>query len=230
MSKSKQILFRCSSLGNLMTNGRGKNDAMGETAKSLISDVFLQTKYGYREEVITDPMLKGHLCETESRTLIKKVLGGEFRKRNTERLSNDFIIGTPDIILEKEPVVEDVKNSFTLKTFHNAELIKVYYWQGQGYMWLTDKTDYRLIYTLNPTPEEMIIEQEKRYYFKFGCDESNPDYIKICQQIRWNNDIIHNLKNEERVKVFEFKRSDEDIEALKVRIELACEYYATLKL
>lgn len=224
------LLFRCSRLGDLMTNPRNKSDKISQTTKTLCSDMFLQNEYGYKEQAITDAMTKGNLCESDSRILIKNVIGGEFRKRFAERLSNDFIIGTPDIVLQKEDVVEDIKNSFTLKTFHNADLAKAYYWQGQGYLWLTGKSNYRLIYTLNKTPESMILEQKKRYYFKFDCDESNEDYLAISAQIDLNNDLIDRIPLSDRVKVFNFIRNDDEIELLKNRIGDAREYYKTLKL
>jgi len=204
--------------------------AIGKTTESYVKSVWLQNEFGYKEDVMTDEMMKGLLCEQDSFGLVKTVLGGEFRAKNTKRFRNEFIEGTPDVILRKEDYVEDVKSSYNLRTFTEAELIKLYEWQGQGYMWLTGKKKYRLIYCLVPTPEEIIVEQKKRWYYKFNCDESNPHYIEAAVQIEHNNEIVKTLAPEFRIKVFEFDFDPEKIELLKVKIQSCREYYKTLKL
>ncbi|KAA6438843.1 hypothetical protein FEM33_15600 [Dyadobacter flavalbus] len=225
-----EILFRCSRLGDLVTEPRLKSEAISETAKTLVRNVWLQKEFGYKEDVMTDEMLKGHICEQDSLGLVKQVLGGEFRVKNTLRFRNDYIEGTPDIILKKQDFVEDVKTSYNLRTFTEAELIKNYYWQGQGYMWLTGKTKYRLMYCLVPTPEEIVTEQKKRWYFKFNCDESNPHYMEMAAQIEHNNNLISKLPAENRIKIFEFDFEPEKIEVLKAKILVSRQYYNTLKL
>ena len=144
------ILVRCSKLGALLTNPISKKDKeegnLSETTKTLAHDIFLRNEFGYKENVYTDEMLKGLYCEQDSMELVQSVLGGEFRKRSGNQLKNKFIQGTPDIVLDSEDVVEDIKTSWDLRTFFNAELSKPYLAQGQGYMWLTGKKKYRLIY------------------------------------------------------------------------------------
>lgn len=224
------ILFRCSRLGDLMTDPRDKKEKVSQTSKTFVRQMWLENTFGYREDVMTDEMMKGLLCEQDSLGLVKLVLGGEFRAKNTKKFKNDYIMGTPDIILRKEDVVEDVKTSYNLRTFTEAELIKNYYWQGQGYMWLTGKTKYRLMYCLVPTPFEIIEEQKKRWYFNFNCDEQNQHYIDACNQIDRNNDVIKTIPERNRIKLFEFDFMEEDIELLKTKIHAAREYYDGLSL
>lgn len=231
----KEILFRCSSLGDLMTNGRAKNSGMGETSKTLIKNMFLENEYGYKEIVHTPEILKGYLCEYQSRDLIQEALGGEFRARNTEKKHNDFIVGTCDHTLNKEDVIEDVKNSFTLKTFMNVDVsadpiktYKNYYYQGQGYMWLWGKSRYRLIFTLNPTPLEIIEDEVNRLIYKYK--DVNDDYRRHLDQIMHNNNIIEKLPVENRVKVINFNCDDEVIDGIKARVQEARVYYNTLSL
>lgn len=203
---------------------------IGKTTESFVLAMWLEREFGYKEDVMTDEMLKGLLCEQDSLGLVKKVLGGEFRAKNTKRFRNDFIEGTPDIVLKKEDVIEDVKSSYNLRTFTEADLIKSYYWQGQGYMWLTGKKKYRLMYCLVPTPEEIVTEQKKRWYFKFNCDESNPHYQEVSEQIDHNNNLIAKLPAVCRIKVFEFDFEPDKVELLKGKIEAARKYYQTLTL
>lgn len=229
----KEILFRCSKLGCLTTDPKLKidkeNGNLSETSKSFIEEMWLEKEFGFKEPVMTDEMMKGLLNEQDSLGLVQKVLKGEFRLKNTEHFKNEIICGTPDIILKNEDFVEDVKTSFTLKTFFNSKLEKMYYWQGQGYMALTGKKHYRLIYCLTNTPEEIVTELKKRVWFKFGCDEENPHYREMSEQIKRNHNF-DKIPIEKRIKVIEFEYSENDYSFLKNKIEKAREYYNSLNL
>lgn len=268
---TKQIKFRASSVGKLMTGQVGLTDKqqeqldsliqrredaktgkqkeltpnmvktieeleikkdqceLGQTAKTMIDEMFLRIEFGYKEIVSTKEMKKGHLCEADSRDLVQKVLGGPFRKRNTENLENDLFTGTPDIIIDD--AVEDIKNSWSLRTFFQADgSNKDYFWQGQTYMMLTGAKTFRLIYTLNPLPEELFADEERRLYYQYGQDSENLDYIEALEQLQHNNALILDLKPEQRVKVFTFERDEEAIDDMKKQAEAGIEYYSTLKL
>ena len=144
----ESIKFRCSAVGLLMTEPKLKADKeagnLSETAKSYIESLYLKNVFGYKEIVQTDEMLKGILTESDSLKLVHEVLGGDFRFKNRELLENDYIKGTPDIILKD--CIEDIKSSFTIKTFYNSEITTLYEWQLRAYMWLTNRKKARLIY------------------------------------------------------------------------------------
>ena len=226
-----EILFRASQIGRLMTEPKLNVDKLAEklseTAKSYIEEIWLQNKFGYKEEVMTDEMLKGLICEQDSMELVQKVLGGNFRVKNRENFKNKYVTGTPDIILAD--TVEDLKTSFTVKTFFNAELNSLYYWQGQVYMELTGRKNFRLIYCLVSTPEEIVLDLEKRVYYKFSCDEENPHYKTWIEQIRKNH-TFDAIPAEKRIKVIEFAYNPYDIEKMYRKIDKAREYYKTLTL
>ena len=209
---------------------QGNIKSITKTSESYLKSLWLQNEYGYKEEVMTDEMLKGLLCEQDSLGLVQKVLGGEFRVKNNQTFKNDYIIGTPDIVLKRDDAVEDTKSSYNLRTFTEAELVKLYEWQGQGYMWLTGKKKFRLIYCLVPTPEDLIISQKRKWFYKFGGFEENPHYVEISEQIDRNNDLILEIPPKNRVKVFEFNFDPEKIEVLKAKIGVCREYYNTLSL
>jgi hypothetical protein len=234
MEQNKQILFSCHNAHGLLTEPKSKADKdaglLGETAKTLVKDLWLKNTFGYRERIMTDEMYKGLICEQDSMALVQSVLGGEFRKRYNQRIENDYIIGTPDIVLEHEDCIEDVKTSYNLRTFMNAELTPTYYTQGQCYMWLNGKLNYRLIYCLVPTPSEIILNEQKKLYYKFDCNEENKDYQEMCEQLEHNNSLILKLPIEQRVKVFNFDYNEEHIEKLKVQIDKARIFYNSLKL
>lgn len=204
--------------------------SIGKTTETFIRSMWLHREYGYKEEMFSDETLKGHLCEQDSMDLVNEVLGGEFRAKNRAFFKNEYVCGTPDIILSKEDFVEDVKTSFNLRTFTESELLKLYWWQGQGYMWLTGKRKYRLIYCLVPTPEELLARQKSRYWYMFGQDETNPHYIDIADQIDRNNNVISEIPISSRIKVFNFEYEPDKIELLKEKIEVCRKFYQTLSL
>lgn len=236
VERSDKLLIRCSQLGLLMTDPKEKTKKeageLGDTAKKLINSIWLYNKYGYKEDVVTDAIMKGLLVEQDGLALLQSVLGGEFRKKNEEIKQNDYIIGSCDIPLRKEDVIEDNKASQNLRTFFEAKY-KVgdrYYCQGQGYMWLWGKKNYRLIYTLVPTPDEYVKALKNKFYYKFNQDSANEDYISISMQIDKNNELIKEIPEKQRVKVFEFGFDEEFIEKVKVQHAKALVYYNSLSL
>ena len=190
--------------------------------------MWLFEEFGFAESIKNQYMDKGNECEQDSMDLVTQVVPGGFRSRYNTKLQNDYVKGTPDIVLAD--CVEDIKTSWNLKTFYNAELSKMYYTQAQCYMWLTGKQKYRLIYSLVPTPEHLILSECEKLVLKYNRNKENEDYIKECNQIKKNNDLIKDIAIKKRVKIFEFDYDPKYIETLKVKIERAREYYNTLKL
>ena len=232
-----QVLFRCSQLGKLMTEPKLKADKeaglLSETTKTYIREIWLKNEYGYDEVVITDAMLKGLLCEQDAMQLIQDVANdGIFREKfKGDALKNEYIIGSPDIVITDngDKVVEDTKCSFTIKSFAEAEMTKIYEWQLRGYMWLTGATKARLRYALVDTPLEIIQEEQKRAFFRFGCDENNKHYQQISEQIERNHTFSH-IPAEKRLKTYEISHDENKIVHLMAQIEKCRNYYQTLEL
>lgn len=204
---------------------------LSKSAESFVEEIWLKNEFGYEEVLHTDEILKGRLCEQDAMDLLYKV-DGTYRPTFKKSISNEYVKGTPDIVItlaDGTKVVEDTKCSFTIKTFRNAELTSIYETQLRVYMWLTGATKARLQYCLVQTPEEIIQEEVKRFYFKFGCNEESPDFIAAEAQIRANHDISM-IPLEKRIKTFEVIHDDAIIERLKLKIEKAREYYLTLAL
>lgn len=201
---------------------------LSETAKSYIEEIWLRNNYGYKDTVITHELIKGIVCEKESIELLVEN-DSEYREKNTEFFKNDYIHGSPDVILEE--VIEDVKNSWTLKTFFKADISSDYYWQGQGYMALTGRKKYKLTYVLSDTPPEIVTKEinwqmaKLSYAVTDGCFDKD----KIAEQIRKNHTFSH-LPIEKRIKVFEFEYNESDINKLYKTIDAARIYYNSISL
>jgi hypothetical protein len=231
-----QVLFRCSQLGKLMTEPKLKADKeaglLSETTKTYIKEIWLKNEYGYDEIVITDAMLKGLLCEQDAMQLVQDVANdGIFREKFKDFLKNDYIMGTPDLVItdKGERIVEDTKCSFTIKSFMESDMSKIYEWQLRGYMWLTGATKARLRYALVDTPLEIVQEEQKRAFFRFGCDENNKQYQRIYNQIEKNHTFSH-IPAEKRLKTFEISHDDYKISYLISQIEKCRNYYSQIEL
>jgi len=240
------IKVRASSASKIMVEPKLKADKeaglLGETAKSYLNELWLKNNYGYYEELTTPQIVKGKLLENESMGLVDKVLGGDFRQqyknileaKGLKHLEDEYFTGTPDIVRNNEDFVEDVKTSWDIKTYFNADLENSYYWQAQVYMHLTGKKNYRLIYCLMPSPLEFIVSMKNKVFYALLCDKeqiANEDYEKAAKQIEWNHrDMILKMPEKDRIKIFEFKYEPEKIELLKKQVVKAREYYKTIKL
>jgi hypothetical protein len=99
-----KILFRCSGVGSLMNEPKLKADKdagnLSETAKTFIQDKWLFDTFGFSELLKNDYMDKGNECEQDSMDLVSQVVPGGFRSRYNTKLQNDYVIGTPDIVLQ----------------------------------------------------------------------------------------------------------------------------------
>jgi len=209
-----------------------KRDAppeLGQTGKSYIQELWLHLEYGYKEPMVTDVLLKGNMCEQDGMKLVTDVFGGnEFRAKNKRNFEDDFFMGTPDVILSE--VVEDIKNAWSLKTFANIEKPDpIYYAQGQVYMHLTGRKLFRIHHCLVNTPVELIHNEQKKFFWKYGGDENNPHFKEASEQIARNHNFDH-ISPYQRVKTFEFEYNPNFISELQSKVVLAREYYKTLSL
>jgi hypothetical protein len=247
----KEILFRCSSLGHLMTEPKLKADKeagnLSEGTKTHCVDVFASWYYGRREDAYSKYLEKGNAVEEDAVTLLSLETKNLYFK-NEENLRNEYISGTPDLFLKDDKgnieVVEDIKSSWDIFTFlrtQHKELNSLYYWQLQGYMWLTGASKAKIRYCLvNSTSD--LIESEKRktaYQMNLIDADADPAYVERCKQIERNMiyDIelfkshypyyqFHNDVNEwswdiprnERLFTFDIERSDEDIQKIQAKV------------
>ncbi len=208
-----------------------KRDAdfeFGATALSYIRECWLRNEYGFDEPVLSNEMLKGLLQESTAIGVVGRQLGGPFRVKNEQEYENAYFTGTPDIILD-DAIIEDVKCSWSLKTFMDPPYNPLYYCQGQVYLDLTGRDTFRLCYVLVNTPPEIILEEQKRFYFRFNCDEESPVYKECIAKVESMHDISR-IPEEDRIKVFTYERNDLFIMKLRKRVEQAREVYETLTL
>lgn len=209
-----------------------KRDAefeFGATALAYIRDVWLRNEYGYDEPVLTNELLKGLLCEDEAIGVVTRHVDGPFRVKNEDTFANEHFIGTPDIV--GPDVVEDVKCAWSLKTFMDVQHPSaLYYAQLQAYMDLLNCNTSRLCHVLVDTPEEIVQEERKRFFFRFNCNDDDPYYQECCRKVDAMHGASRLIPEEQRIKVFTIQRDDAYLDRLRRRVEQARAVYDTLTL
>jgi hypothetical protein len=220
------MIVRCSSLGKLMTEPRSKSEVLSQTAKSYIEDLFNELEFGYRKEFSSRYTDKGLEMEDEAIQFASEQFDWEFVVKNTERFTNDYITGEPDI--NTDNLLADIKCSWSLDTYpmFEADLKnKDYYWQLQGYMWLTGKTEAELVYCLMNTPLQIVEDEVRRAHWKAGLIDEDID-LRHEVQLKHNYD---NIPSKLRVKRYIIERDEKAIEKIIEKVEIAREYYKMLK-
>lgn len=212
--------FRCSSLGHLMTEARSKSEVISETTKTHLMDCYVSAVFNRRNDITSKFLEKGIQVEELSIDLLSSV-NKEMYFKNEDRFSNDFIQGTPDIFTEDEgnKIVIDIKSSWDIYTFARSmeKENKMYYWQLQGYMWLTGATQATLSYCLVDTPEEIIQREIKRALYQSGVSENSESFLEYQKEMIAYfkySDIPQNKRV--HTKNYTFDKSA--IESLKSRI------------
>lgn len=225
MKKSKwdNYKFHCSSLPCLMTKSRNKSEPLSETAKAMLREIWIKEKYGRvsfgRANKFTE---KGLVVEQDSLKLVTCVLKRGFLAKNRSQLSNDYVTGTPDVVA---PILIDIKSSWDIWTFAGVDSKKAhsdYYWQLFGYMWMLKKSRSKLIYALVNTPDNIKEDELYRLTFK----NLLPEEIQAAER----NYIFDDIREKQRVKVFNFSFDKEKVQELCYMIEQARIYLKTIKL
>lgn len=152
------ILFRCSSLGKLMTEPKLKSEALSVGAKTYIRQLAAESIFGVDFEVSSKPMEKGIECEPDAIALLNQVRGLSLLK-NTERRHNGYFVGECDLFNAERRSGHDTKCSWSLATFPICTTDcedNLYEYQMRGYMALWDAEEWSVDYCMVNTPERLI--------------------------------------------------------------------------
>ena len=218
--------IRCSSIGKIMTSSRSKGEVLSQTTKSYIKELVLEHKYGIRKEINSRYLDKGNMVENESIELTERVLDLDLIVKNESYFENDFICGTPDIIMGD--TIIDVKSSWSAHTFpffFDEELPnKDYYYQIQGYLALTGATKGMVVYCLINTPEEIVLDEIRRTsWSRHELDVTEETEAEVRQQHEFDH-----IPEVNRVKAYHIERNDEVIQAIYDRVNECKIYYNRL--
>ena len=218
-----KTLFRCSSLGHIMNEAKGKG--LSETTKTHLIDVYVSNKYGRRDDIQGKYIEKGLAVEEDSITLYSRIKK-DFYKKNEDHLKNSWIKGTPDLYegssIEQATHIVDIKSSWDIYTFMRVltkDVNKMYYWQLQGYMDLSGASSATLAYSLVDTPVPLIEDEKRRLMWKMGVATSeNPLYLEACDELE-KAMTFGDIDMRERLIEFKIERNEADIMKMHARVE-----------
>lgn len=216
--------LRCSAIGQILPSKKART-RFTKTQTDWIKKRLIEAKYNRIEEIKSEFLTKGIEVEEEGFTLACKVLKLGFVTKNKEQSENDYISGTPDLIM-KDCVI-DTKNSWNLFTFpfFEKEIPNIdYWWQLQGYMALTGLKKAKLVYCLVNTPEHLILREGYRLAIKRGVMLED-----VEEEVR-SLHTFGDIPEIERVKVYDIDRNDEAINEIYSRVQEIREYIDSLKL
>lgn len=203
--------------------------SLSESTKTHLVDVFVSAKYGRNTDIFSKYTTKGMQVEEDSITLYSRMTK-KFYKKNEDRISNEFICGTPDLYegksIEEAELIIDVKSSWDIFTFFRAandSLNKRYYWQLQAYMALTGAKKAKLVYCLVNTPDVLIMDEKKKLMWKMNAGETDKDYQEACDEID-RLSIYDDVPMAERFFEVEIERNEEDIARLYGKVILCREW------
>lgn len=234
-----KTLIRCSSLGHIMTEPRNKADKeagnLSETAKTHLIDIYVSEKYGRKTDLQNKYIKKGLLVEEDSITLYSRIKGWFFKK-NEYYLSNKYIKGTPDLYIgstiQKAKHIIDIKSSWDIFTFFRNKIKDVndlYYWQMQGYMYLTGAKTASLAYCLIDTPAVLVEDEKRKLMWKMGVATSeNSEFKEACNELE-RLMIYDDIPINERLIEFKINRNNEDIKKIKLKVRKSREFLKTLQ-
>jgi hypothetical protein len=214
--KTQEFKARCSSLGKIFTNPRSKSETLSETTKTYLEEWMVEKKFGIRKDISSKYLEKGLQMEDTAIQEYSKLFNVSATK-NDEWFENDYITGTPDIILDNKIV--DIKCSFSAFTFPMFEKElpnKDYRYQLQGYMYLTGKTEAEIAYFLLNSPDSIIISEAKKILYTEALGQEWLDII--IEEVREAHSYEH-IPINERCKVFKIERDDSIISEIKDRVE-----------
>lgn len=214
---------------------------LSDTAKALVRKTWLKYEKGIYSQIKSKFLEKGIVKEEDSISLITEVEGVLYVK-NEERINNEYFSGEADIVkdFEDKRLIIDTKTSWSAETFFSAEPTLDYIVQGQIYMQLWDAEEFQLKFVLVDTPENLVQREKdnaKWKYYSGDMTDTELDELEnlmqpIYKQIERNMifSTNPNIKKEECIKTFYFKRDREMYAKLVERVKLAREYYKTLTL
>jgi hypothetical protein len=220
-----------------MTEPQAKADKdagnLSKTAKTHLLEIYIAEKYGRRKDVQTKQMKKGIQVEDDSIALLSEYMGNTFSK-NTERFTNDYITGHPDILDLSESGLKiwDVKSSYDLFTFLGnlpEKLKDLYYWQLQSYMWLTGAVESSIAYCLVNTPFGIIEQEKKSLLYRMDViSEESPEYVLEASKLELNM-MFDDIDIKERILIFPVQRNEEDIQLIQDKVEKARAYLSMIE-
>lgn len=213
-------------------------ERLSDGCKTYLKRVYVNTVFGKKavsEYIETKQMTKGITVEEDSIMLLSR-LDGVIYEKNTKRLTNEWVGGTPDIIIGEEikraDYIIDVKSSWDIESFIGnlgAEVSSPYWWQLQVYMWLTGAERSEIAYCLVNTPEVLLNDEKYRLLRRMNCvTDQDPKYVKAAANLEFDL-TFDDIAIEKRVIRQSVDREEAMFDKIARKVELCREYLAEIE-
>lgn len=199
-----------------------QKQTLSATAKSLVKEIVRGIKHGAPTKFAgSRETEKGNMVEEDA---IRFLMQQEFIsvEKNTIRYTNDWITGEPDIVGRK---IQDAKcpwNYWTMEYFaddiESKSLDAGYDWQQLGYMWLLRE---------NNEYDPVIIDIAE---LKFILMPTPLSLLRKYDDVYLHTQFVLDLPAKDRISTYPVKYDQEKVELIKIKVEAARKYAATLKL
>lgn len=203
----------CSGINDIIAKAvKGRTISVG--AATAVETWLKEQMYQRRKLAVASKYTdKGNAKEADAIRFLNSC-HSEFYTKNKQLFSNDYLVGTPDIITSD--TIIDIKCSWDCFTFpyFDDELDKNYYCQMQGYMALTGKEKAIVAYCLMNATDEQIEQACYAYCRAHNCEYTEEIEQMISEQMRYEH-LPANL----RLKEFTVLRDEDFITNLYQRIE-----------
>ena len=176
------LKIRASSLAEIMTDPKSKDETLSIGAKTAITKQAKEFIYGFDEHFSSKYTEKGLMVEDRSIELLNSVMFSNYQK-NTERKTNEWLTGEADIVTPDQII--DIKSSWSLATFpalSSQGEDKTYEWQLRAYMWLWDLDYSHIAYCLVNTPDHLVGFEDKKLH---QVEHINPELrVTVVKYVR----------------------------------------------
>jgi hypothetical protein len=201
-------------------NARFAQNELPQSAKTYCLNWIKEQLYQKRKDFSSKFTEKGILMESEAIEFCSEQLGWGMVSKNTESFEDAFMTGEPDVILGES--VEDIKCSwdcFTFPLFHN-DCDQAYYWQLQGYMYLTGKKKAGVNYVLMDAPEQIVdIESKREAYASGEMDVTTELWDSVCARMSYAG-----IDPKLRHKRYAIEFNQDAVNSVCERVELCRQY------
>jgi len=208
---------RCSAIGKIMTSPRAKSEVLSETCKGYLKEWYIEDTFNRHKDLKNQYVQKGLQTEEAGLTLLTLTQKLGMVKKNEEKFENDFCTGTPDLIHNE--IIYDIKSSFDIFTFPYFDTecpSEIYYWQMQGYMWLTGLQSAKLCYVLVDLPEVLQYDLAKKISYDSGFSGEITEEIE--ESVRTEN-TYSDIEQGKRIRIFEIERNNIDIARIENKVK-----------
>ena len=209
---------------------------LDDTAKKWVQELFREEvrrtyNSGFKGNKTTE---KGNMCEQAAIDRVARVMGFGATIKSSAEFKDNIGPGHPDIYKPKFKIGADVKCSWTDNTFPLFDYkLKNYGYeiQGKRYCHLSGLTEWWIVYSLENTPEHIVIQEAQRLWKESGesgyllanGEFASPAAEAFYEQTKSLHSFDH-LADWERVKPFKVVLTDEDVTLFEKRAEMAREY------